>query len=145
MSARQDAAQVLAAHTVRGVKDGLWHCECGTHWPLEGDSVDPYMRHLVDTLAAAGLLVTPESERNLTAIERAYACGLAKGQERTAEHDRQVAARALRRYVRAARENRSLEAWGADEVLADIEDWASCIESGVLDGSADRIERQEDR
>ena len=77
---RATAAQVLAAHAIRGVRDGLWHCECGAMWAV--NVFDPpadvvaFTQHQADMLAAAGLLVTPE-------------------------HDAQVAARALREAAEA--------------------------------------------
>ena len=54
------------AHAIRGVRDGLWHCECGAMWAV--NVFDPpadvvaFTQHQADMLAAAGPLVTPEHE-----------------------------------------------------------------------------------
>lgn len=114
MTAQQDAAELLAAHTVRGVKDGLWHCECGMYWPLEGDSVEPYMRHLARVLDGAGLLVTPE-------------------------RDAQVAARALREVAEVI-DSDSFEVIGAPAEFH--QGMQSAVDR--LRRRADRIERQEE-
>ena len=34
MPSVEEGAGVLGVHALRGVRDGLWHCECGAAWPV---------------------------------------------------------------------------------------------------------------
>ena len=117
MTGQPTAADVLRVHT----RVDSTSCICG--W--RGGLWQTHARHAADMLAAAGLLVTPEHDRDVrregywTALGDVRSGAFISGpaHDALAEHDAQVAARALREAAFAVRHS-----WDGSWNLRDPED-----------------------